>query len=276
MDGSELEGRRATLVDGHVHLHPIFPREVFLNRAHANLEAAARRFGFHPGVAGVLMLTEVHGVEEFERLAAAAGRKSFGPWKIEELGDGRSLLARAGPRRLVLVAGQQVATVEGLEVLALGTRARFADGLGLRETVEAVLREDAAAVIPWGFGKWWLQKGEHVRDLLNDTAPDGLLLGDNGGRPARAPTPHLFRRARALGIPLLAGSDPLPFPSEVKRVGSYGSVLDLALDAERPAAQLCDHLRGLRDHPPTFGRGARLPSFIVRQAKMNWKKRFAT
>jgi hypothetical protein len=110
-------------------------------------------------------------------------------------------------------------------------------------------------------------------DAVLRTSPRGLFLGDNGGRLARAPTPALLREARRLGVPILPGSDPLPFPDHQTRAGSFGFISDAMLDESQPAQGLRAWLRGLGTQPPTYGALERFGAFCWNQARMQWRKR---
>ena len=97
-----------------------------------------------------------------------------------------------------------------------------------------------------------------------------FFLGDNGGRPRVASAPRLFRLAEERGIAVLPGSDPLPFPGQVRKVGGYGFVLTGDVVPERPAAGLKRILAGLTQSPPSFGRRESLPGFVRSQLGMQW------
>lgn len=276
------------LVDAHVHYHEGFDQRAFFDAAAAHVANAAAHLtggdvapGAAPGAAGCLCFTESAGARAFERFRAAAARPLPGGWSFARTEEDVSLLAlRAGAPPLVLVAGRQVATREGLEVLALGAGDVLPDGRPLAETVADVRALGALAVLPWGFGKWWGRRGRLLDAFLADWIADGaaagaggIFLGDNGGRLALGPRPRMFERAAARGLLVLPGSDPLPFPAQDRRPGSYGFMLDTALDARRPFARLRSLLTELRIQPCTFGRLETLPRFVSAQVRMQLHKR---
>lgn len=260
-DGEPDAARRETLlVDGHVHMRRCFGAADFLNRARANLVDAARTVAENGWWRGVLLFTEDAGADRFAELFRMALREDHPAprWWLELTGEDESLVARSnGGGELILAAGRQIVTRERLEVLAPCTRERFPDGEGLRETLSRVRSAGTVPVLPWGLGKWWRTRGERVRQAVEEAAPGELLLGDNAGRPRGAGDPPLFRRARERGLAVLGGSDPLPFPSEVRRVGGYGSLLPVpSFDPERPAEEV--RARLLRPRPETEAFGARV------------------
>jgi hypothetical protein len=242
------------LVDSHVHFHACYDLPAFLNGALRNFRKAGRGVGY-------LLLTESVGADWFRQWRD--GPKTRG-WRFEPTSEEESLRAvnEAG-ERLFLIAGRQIVARERLEVLALGRDLELSDGLPVMETLERARESGALPVLPWGFGKWWGQRGAVMAAALRQ---DGeLFLGDNGGR--LGPEPALFRQARRLGIRVLPGSDPLPFSRHEGVAGSYGFVLEHAVDLNKPASTL---LRRIREsgQPRIFGRRAGLPRFLQDQIGM--------
>ncbi|HWW19821.1 MAG TPA: hypothetical protein VNZ06_03365, partial [Steroidobacteraceae bacterium] len=147
------------------------------------------------------------------------------------------------------------------------------DGLAMRPTLERVAASGAFPVIPWGFGKWWLRRGELVRRQLTLFAPQSLALGDNGGRLANAPRPTLFQRAEQQGFAVLPGTDPFPFPGQEARVGSYGFVLENWHRSDQPVEELLQRLRALSGTPRCFGRLTNPLRFAISQVRMQVRMR---
>jgi hypothetical protein len=259
------------LVDGHVHIHDCFDVPEFLDAAAANLSAAAERLGLSRASAGCLLLVESQGVDQFARLAD--GTATTGAWRVSPTEEPVSLIAHR-PRALpiVLVAGRQIVSRERLEVLAIGTRATFADGRPLDEVLAGVMASDAVAIVPWGVGKWQGARGRLVADLLERDHDRPLFVGDNGGRLGLAPRPKLFAKARSRRVPVLAGSDPLPSPGQLAKVGGYGFVAEVDADARAPFAALRGYLGNLETSPRTFGRLESLPGFVRSQIAMQVQK----
>lgn len=249
------------LVDAHVHFHPCYEPQTFLEGALRNFRRGAAELVLAQPWTGYLLLTESAGAHWFRRWRD--GLNASGGWRFEPTPEEESLLAVNGTLRLILIAGRQIVVRERLEVLALGKDLELPDGLPLADTLEWVRESGALPVLPWGFGKWWGRRGAVVAETLEQ---DGeLFLGDNAGR--HGPIPALFRRARKLGIRLLPGSDPLPFSRHAGLAGSYGFVLPHAVDEDRPAETL---LRRIREsgQPRAFGRRAGLPRFLRDQVGM--------
>lgn len=240
------------LLDGHVHIYPVFDLAVFFDTA---LGRAERH-----GAPLLLLLTETTGADWFERLRRRAeGRATPANDALAPLfdpGSGRlrvrctaeaSSVAVEDPRRpgtrLYLVAGRQKVARERLEVLALaldpgdplnGAPDRSTD---LEELVDRALEAGAAAAVPWGFGKWLGSRGARVAALA---AREPLrrhplfFLGDVAHRSWPWRPPRAFRS----GARILAGTDPLPLPGAERQVAAYTTRVEAPLDPERPAESL--------------------------------------
>jgi hypothetical protein len=268
------DGSGAWLVDGHVHIHPEFDRRRFFDAVAANFAAAARRLSLPATTPGVLMLTESSGAHVFEELAAAAGAEAVPGWSVSRTAEPLSLaMTRSGGARVYLVSGRQIVTSDRLEVLALAARDEVPDGLPLETAVARVKALGGVPVIPWGFGKWTGARRRRMADFLQSPVGDGVLLGDNGGRLALAPIPALLREAQQRGLPVVPGSDPLPFASQSERAGRYGFVLTAGVDSERPARTVVQYLLSRKDQPCPFGRLTPLPAFLISQLRMQWRAR---
>jgi hypothetical protein len=263
------------LVDAHVHVHAAFDVPRFLEAAERNLVAGARAQGLDDArMTGVLLLTAGRGEGAFERLRHACAVSDT--WRATVHGKGESLLLRSvRGRTLVAIAGHQIVTAERLEVLALCCAAEIADGGSLEQTIAAVRAQGGIPLLPWGFGKWTFGRGARIAQVMA-TASRPLLLGDNGGRPALSWTPRHLRSGVARGIPVLPGSDPLPFADQALRVGRVGVVMEAPLDLADPAASVRHWLESLEAQPRRFGAGIGFADFVRDQVRMQLRMRRAT
>lgn len=253
-----------------MHLHPEFGIGDFFSSAHANFEAAAREAGI-PKWQGAILFTESGGVERFTELQVSGSEThSRGSWTFEPTDEQGSLVARnATGAELLLIAGRQIRVEGRLEVLAVCTAKSFPDGGRLEEVARNVRAAGAVPILPWGFGKWWSKRGEIVESALRRAHPGDFLLGDSGQRPRSLPQPKLFHLARERGIPILNGTDPLDYPAQARRVGTYGSFLDLGGESGgRPSEMLRDTLLALSATPPSVGRRVSLGGFVSAQIRI--------
>ena len=236
-------------IDAHVHLHRPASALDDLDQAWRNM-ADQRRAGHVP----VLMLAEPSGSDVFAYLAD----------HLSPCAEPGALWYEADGARMLIVAGRQIVSEEGLEILALGYRDLVADGRPAATIVAELSARDALVVLPWGAGKWFGERGRLLGRLLA-REQGGLLLGDNGGRPAWWSAP-LLAQTRTL-----SGSDPLPLPGSARRIGSFGTVVETAVSLDHPVRDL---KAAVRDPAATLLRFGR-PVSPVRFAREQLWLRFA-
>ena len=231
------------LIDAHVHLRPG-------EGARGVLLQAAERMAAQGGAGAicVTMLAEQPRCDAFEQMRAEGAQTA----------EAESLWI--GP--LLLIAGRQVVSAEGIEILAQATSARFDDGAPARRMLSAMARADALTTLPWGVGKWLGRRGRLVDELLAADGEGRLLLGDNGGRPG------WWRESRFAGRIVLRGSDPLPIAGDERRIGAFGSVLNGEISRDRPAADLRALIRSLDRLPASFGRCVSPLRFVSNQLRL--------
>lgn len=171
---------------------------------------------------------------------------------------------------MYVIAGRQIITSEGLELLALATHAAIPDGVSLADGMKRVRDAGGVPVVPWAFGKWWGRRGVVVREALQrDDAPD---LGDNSARPAILSDPALFRYAESRGRMVLPGTDPLPLSDHETRAGSYGFVLEAGVSSDHPAMSLVSALGARSQSPRRFGSRVGPLEFIRHQLALRMRK----
>lgn len=265
------------LVDSHVHIHQCYDIDVLLDAALKNFSRQATVDGMRKDIpAGCLALTETASDRMFAAMVHREPRWRPRRWTVEATGEECSLRCSSPDgRKIIVVAGSQIVTSERLEVLALATEKRYADGKSLRDTLATLARDEVPAVVPWGFGKWWMKRGRLLVDVLNASDPGNFFLGDNGGRPQLSVESSLLRNARRRGFRVLPGTDPFPFKSQQTKVGSYGFVLNEWQADDRPGAQLRQQLARLQGSPPAYGSRAGLAEFVALQLTMNVRTRLA-
>jgi hypothetical protein len=260
------------VADTHVHLYPCFDAEAAFDAARRNLAAASQRVAPGARCQMILCLAETAQCDFFASLATAPS--ALGRWTSTSTAEAESVVMRdskGASGELIVIAGRQVVTREGLEILALGTTDRFADGLPAAATLDAVHTAGALAVLPWGVGKWHGARGALVDGLL-DRPGARPYLGDNGNRLRVTPYPERFSRALRAGLRVLPGSDPLPLRGEEGRIGGHGVALDAAVSAERPARDFTTLLRGDAPAVP-FGEHESVSRFVRNQLAMQIAKR---
>ena len=149
------------LFDAHVHIYDCFDIATFFEAAAENFAAAAQKNGDQTDCARFLLLTESNGLDYFQKLpellSSLNGKQKNPYWNIEEKEPGLSYVVSKNDQtkdEMIIVAGRQLVTAEGLELLALMTADKFEDGMSLEEAVGKVTGSGGIAVCPWGAGKW--------------------------------------------------------------------------------------------------------------------------
>jgi len=243
-------------VDCHVHFHDLV-------RVGPSLDAAASNFrlacGRSSGLLGFLLLAQGARERVFE---AMTGRTNVGNWAISPVpAEPETLVARKGPCAVVIVCGRQVRAADGLEVLAIGTRAAFDDGQPFRATLDSVVSSGAVAVVPWGFGKWVGRRGRRVAETLRGAVARGVFVGDNGSRLATLGMPAPIKALEQRGARILPGTDPFPIAVDHRRIGGFGLLADVEPDAASPWGSLRSWIMAQSRSPPAYGRASGLARF---------------
>jgi hypothetical protein len=247
-------------VDAHVHFHNAARVAPSLDAAAVNFKAAGHRA---EGLLGVLLLTQANTERVFESLQ---GSSRAGEWNMKSASaETETLIAQRGRDAIAVVCGRQLRTAEGLEVLGLGTRAHYPDGMTLADALHSVQDSGALAVLPWGFGKWLGPRGRQVEGAFSNSSSERLFAGDNGGRLKALPKPRLIRAAEARGFRVLPGSDPFPFAADHRRVGAFGFMAEANLPVSAPWRALRAWLLGRSISPRPYGRACNPFRFAINQ-----------
>jgi hypothetical protein len=264
------------MIDGHIHIYECYDLEIFFKTATAYLDHFYNTlYANGSPYEKVLLLTEGKSVDFFAHLKAnreIAGEAGF---HIMDTGEDTSLiLAKDRQPQCYILRGRQIVTRENLEVLAIASSLILEDGLPIETVIETVIGRHDLAVLAWGFGKWLFQRAKIIGRMLDMFRSPYLLVGDNSGRPVFWPTPRLFQQARAMNIPVISGSDPLPFKGEVNKPGSFGFTIEGEFDPRQPGRSLKELLTapGVYDEIDRFGYRDGIISFFNRQSKIHMKK----
>lgn len=267
-------------IDAHVHLHDCFHLIPFFDHIEKNIQSRLK-YPLESGkISGCLFLTEPSNANYFERIRnnglalTRRGPNEPAGWRVLDTSESVSMLiSNELGFRILLIAGQQLQTAEGLEVLAIAPTYRLTEGGPLGQIISEVIEAGALAIIPWGFGKWMGRRGKVLRGILERATPPEFFLGDNGGRPKFMPEPYLFRLAKQNSVRILPGSDPLPFPDEVSRAGSFGLLFKGEINRQKPAGDLKVKLTNPEHGFETFGQLETAARFFKHQVLMQLVKR---
>lgn len=224
-------------IDTHVHVYHCYDPGTLLHEANLN----SNRSG--PGANLILCLTESRGFNFFQNLKDQLKTdNSIAGWSLSEIAKQPAILLRSDDQNIIIVAGRQVITRQGLEVHALFSEQTYDDGQDIQFIIDQINESASIAVLPWGVGKWLGNRGAIIEKLLNDNEPGNLAIADISARPALWPQPDQFRIARKSGFNCLYGTDPLPIDYEQSRIASAGMVMELPSDITAAVAELKERL----------------------------------
>lgn len=167
---------------------------------------------------------------------------------------------------ITLFNARQVNSLEKLEVIVVGNTEGVGEGL----PVAHYLQEFGASelvILPWGVGKWLGKRGRIVSRLMH-THEERFVLGDNGGRPSWWRVPQ-FHKANVIGMPILAGSDPLRVGQYSERAFGYGDVFPGQFTS---CYEWIAQVKGLTASPDTFGQRVSTSTFIREQLGLRLRK----
>ena len=179
--------------------------------------------------------------------------------------------------RLDIIFGNQIITAEGLEVLSYGHVSAIPARAALTETIDAAMQQQALVILPWGFGKWLGKRGHYLTDQtdklsLSGKAFETCFLGDSGARLSMTQPPPILAKAAQMGMRDLPGSDPMPFTSNYRKLGTRGFSVSLPMDHTQPLACIKKALAQSDAQPQLFGQGETLAGFIYNQSRMQIRK----
>ncbi len=268
------------LADAHVHIYDCFDLKFFFDHAYKNFIQTALKFGHGSGFTGVLMLAETAHDDWYRYICSVcsdgnkAKQELFGDWTFHRTAENCSLWVSSGDgRSVLLISGRQIVTTEKLEVLALATSVKIRDGRSLKRTVDEVRGCGGIPVIPWGFGKWTGRRRAILARYMKRSS-ETVFLGDNGGRPMFIPRSSLFRKTDHQEWCILPGSDPLPFPNEGHRAGSFGFKLNGKISKSHPAMDIKEKLLDDMVQIQHYGKKELPHRFLWKQSALHFRKHF--
>ena len=217
------ESTTAYIADTHVHLYPFWSDAEFFTAAYRNFQQIATEFDLKHPFQPLVCFTESSGCHRYPQLVEATEQnKSFDSWSVSIVDDvNSSLQVDNEGRRLTILPGHQIITAEKLEILIIGLYDKPDDGQPV-ENLITDYHHEYLLILPWAVGKWLGRRGRTIDKLLDQYDQYPFYLGDNSGRPGFWRYVPQFDRARQRGIPVLPGSDPLPFGNQFRRIGSSG------------------------------------------------------
>lgn len=254
--------------DSHCHLYSGQSGSVAVEAAMRNLSSVHSQVGEE--VVGLACWVDPPGEGVGSRMEFLSDDSFLEHFSVSRQGLYVILASHRQPdRRLVLLPGRQLTTVERLEVLALGLTEDPLQKMDLGDTLSFVRDSGAIPVVAWGIGKWLGSRGSLLRDFLKQSNPKDFFLGDSALRPRLWGTPRHLSLATELGYKVLAGSDSLPLPGEDQRLLSYGTISAITrLEDISSLSQLKTHFEKV----PQAIFGPRLPTLGTAQRWFQHRK----
>ena len=248
------------IADTHVHLYPTFDLEQVFRYAVSNLSQYGQSFQH---VVPAIFLSERSGQKVYADLVNERSPLRGG-LNRRPARDGKGMWLEGQGNRLLVCPGRQIITAERIEILSLLSDEEISDGEATSTTFAKIRAGGGIPVFPWSPGKWLGSRGKIVANLLESADPGSLFVGDTVMRPRGSIPPRLFRTAKARNVHMVAGTDPLPIPSEVKIIGSYGITLPDGFNPEKPVASLRSCLLDRKEPIACVGRRCSWPTAASR------------
>lgn len=266
-------GKATLAIDGHVHLYPVYDLPAAVHCGVQNLRNQAEKFNSE--VISVWLLVERSDANFFEQIYRDPGQFSREGLKFDRGKDDVTItVARDGAVILYLFAGRQLVTSEGLEVLSLVSNLNIPDRQqSMDQVIQAVKHSGGIPALNWAPGKWFFQRGQVVARQIATRSIDEIFIGETTLRHTLWPAPKLIQKARKKGFPIIAGSDPLPFPGEERGIGSYGFLIEGEFDPEQPSRSLRNLIDHQRKSIRIIGKRNNVFTFARRQFKIMMEKR---
>ena len=262
------------VIDAHIHIHDCFNLGKFFDSAETNFKQYAKQQNTN-SFSGVLCLTEISGVNVFDKLKNIAEKKeNIGNWNVKLTKEDNSLALTKNNSKIFIIAGRQIVTKNKLEVLSIGLKEDYQDGKPVEEVIEHVVKSGAIPIIPWGFGKWFSPRKQILEKIILQKKSHPIFLGDNGNRPWIFKKSKLFKLAlNKNNILDLPGSDPLPFNREVQKPGSFGFYIDNVINQDKPFDSIYKIITTTKEQFTTYGKLESLFYFVKNQVAMQLVKR---
>ena len=263
-------------IDGHVHLYSVFDLKTAVESGRSNLLSnASKKSKRGNKTVPVWLLVERSDADFFEKLINNPGKYEADGFRFVKGKDDLTIEVRKDEEIVLYIfAGRQLVTAENLEVLSLISNLNIGDKeKPLDEVIQAVKDSGGIPTLNWAPGKWFFNRGKVIARQIRERENKEIFFGETTLRNTLWPKPALMRQAEQKGFRVIAGSDPLPFSGEEKRIGSFGFVLDGVFDPAKPAESVRKALA--KSQPPLnlLGKRNNVFTFAVRQYKIMAEKK---
>lgn len=263
-------------IDGHVHLYSVFDLKTAVETGRANLlKNAGKKTKQGNMTIPIWLLVERSDSSFFEKLQNKPGIYEGDGIRFVKGNDNLTIEVKKKEETILYIfAGRQLVTKENLEVLSLISDLNIEDKKKSMDIViQAVKDSGGIPTLNWAPGKWFFGRGKVIAKQVRDRDSQEVFFGETTLRNTFWPKPALIRQAEKKGFRVIAGSDPLPFGGEEKRIGSFGFVVDGNFDPAKPAESVRKILANSLSPVNLIGKRNNVFAFARRQYKIMAEKK---
>lgn len=264
------------ILDGHVHLYPEYNLQSAFKIGIENMKSALRKSKLNSSTQPITvwLLTERWDCHFFRQISESAKKFSSNGLTIQPSPEKEAILFQENGRiSHLILAGRQLVSNDGLEVLSLATDLFVEDRkFSTGELIQKVNESGGVPVLNWAPGKWFFNRGKIVREQIQNSKTNTFVVGDNPLRCTLWPTPQIMKEATNKGFKLIAGSDPLPFVGEENNIGTYCFATHAPFDMKKPVASIRQILRQKEFSADIIGKRNGLFTFFSRETRIMLKK----
>lgn len=238
-------------LDAHCHIYPCFSIETFFDSFFKNIREIEHQTSSIITHSGII-LTETNTCNFHTALHHDSSMlEKLRKHGYERIND--CFISSQDPSAppLKIYPGRQVSSIERIEVLALFREEPLPEDLSLETLLKEIRSQNGLPVINWAPGKWSGKRRKLVESYLKHHSKEALL-GLSSLLPEGFSYPKIILDGMQADIPIIYGSDPLPFKGQESLAGSYGMLFPLLQDVPPPA----DFARIL-EKPPHSSSGKR-------------------
>ncbi|NQT25501.1 hypothetical protein HQ585_09100 [candidate division KSB1 bacterium] len=264
------------LIDAHVHLYPNYNLNLAFRIGVENLVEAYQKTDHDlPSNSTIVwLLTERNDCRLFDEITETPNLFTQSNRQVRMGKEpGALLIQQEKLPDLYILAGRQLVSTDGLEVLALTGWKKCPDRkYPAIDLIKQVNECGAIPVLNWAPGKWFLKRGKIVRDLIGTSKkPFPFVIGDTPLRHSLWSQPKQMKQAIRKEIKMLAGSDPLPFKGEESMIGTYGNAVQGVFDPDKPVTSVRNILKDSKSKIQIIGKRNNPVKFAWREVRILMK-----
>lgn len=267
------------LIDGHVHLYPVFDLMSAIKHGRENLFSNSNKENIDSTKAvPIWLLVERSDTNFFDKLANSPDSYNLGDIKFVNANDNLTIRVENDSQPILYIfAGQQLVTEKNLEVLSLVSDFNVPDKKKpMDEVIQEIKDVGGIPALNWAPGKWFGYRGRIIYEQIEKQKPENIYIGETTMRPKGWLKPKLIKKAEQKGIRVMAGSDPLPFKGEENEIGSFGFIIQGEFEPDNPARSLRKIFSDPSKKLTLIGKRNNIFKFSKRQYKIMGEKKTRT